>query len=190
VVHPGIPFSEHAPSLDQGGPVVYVGPLEPDCGVSDAIWAAHEAGMPITVAGLQATAAARVHTEVRLRPKLRLGDRLLEETTLGERRELLRSACCLVAPRWPAEPWSLHAVEAMAMGTPVVGVEGTVLAEQVDPGVTGKVVAGRGDLPEAVKAAVKLDRSIVREAAAWAYDTSVMVDAYEGLFHRLLRGLR
>lgn len=99
VVHPGIPFAEHTLSPDHDGPVVYVGPLVKDRGVELAISAAHEAGLPVAVAGVRSSAEARVHAEVVLRPKLRVGDVLLEETGLGERWDLLRDACCLVAPR-------------------------------------------------------------------------------------------
>lgn len=190
VVHPGIPFDEYPLSVEHDGPVVYIGPLEPDHGVEAAIRAAHQAGLPITVAGVRSSALARVHAEVMLRPLLRLGDVLVESTTPEERRDLLWSACCLVAPDHRPDPFSLVAVEAMALGAPVVGFEGTVLAEQVAHGVTGQVTARRGDLAQAIVAAAKLDPAVVREGAAWAYDLPRMVDGYETLFAQLLRGRR
>jgi glycosyltransferase involved in cell wall biosynthesis len=189
VIHPAIGFDAHPPRERHDGPLVYAGPLHPGARAEVAIRAAHEAGMPLVLAGTDPSAEARVHAAVRLRPKLSAEDVLLEEPGSAERRELLAGACCVVASLDDADPFPLPAVEAMAAGTPVVGLARTAAAEVVLHGTSG-MIAGRGvDLAQAVRAAVKLDPVMVRRSAG-RFDTPRMVAAYEGLFARLLRGSR
>ena len=187
VIHPGIPVGEHPLKRDHSGPCVYLGPLLDSHGAGLAVEAAHRAGRSIVLAGTQSGARATAYTEVELRPRLADGDELLEGVSLLERWELLANASCLVAPLHPSVPFSLEIVEAMAYGTPVVTVVGTVGAELVSHGVSGLVVDGSALLPEAIGKAERLDPCRVRADAASRFDLVGMVSAYEWLFRRLVR---
>jgi glycosyltransferase involved in cell wall biosynthesis len=82
--------------------------------------------------------------------------------------------------------YSLEVVEAMAYGTPVVTIVGTVGAELVCHGVSGLVLDGSVLLGEAIGKARRLDPVLIREHAARRFDLPRMVDAYERLFARLV----
>ncbi len=189
VISPSIPLADHPLSADHTGPCLYLGPLLPGHGARLALDAAHTAGQPITLAGGAAGGDADAYADVELRPRLGTRDRLLREVGLRERWALLAQARCLVAPLLDDEPHSVEIVEALAAGTPVVGLFDTVAAELVRPGVSGLLVMDPGDLGLAVGKVQRLDLDPkeVREQAA-RFDVPVTVNAYEALFDRLLDG--
>jgi len=143
-------------------------------------------GVPIVLAGTEPSARATAYAEVELRPRLAEGDVLLEQVSLLEWWDLLADACCLVAPLNAQVAFSLAVVEAMAYGTPVVTMVGTVGAELVSHGVSGLVLDSPDVLAEAIGKASRLDPARVREHAAGRFDLPRMVDAYERLFVRLV----
>jgi glycosyltransferase involved in cell wall biosynthesis len=191
-IHPAIPMEEFPVSADRDGPVVCVGSLGPGRGVDPVIDAAHMVGRPLVLAGTDTApeliAEARVNADVHLRPKLSGEDELLEQVSVSERWDLLANACCLVAPVWRETAFSLETLEAMAMGTPVVGYQRSVIAEQVIDGRSGVLTTGPSGLARAITRAAELDRAGVRASAEGRFALGEMVDAYERLFGRLLRG--
>ncbi len=185
VIHPAIPVGEHLLSPSHGGSCVYLGPLLDSHGAGLALAAAHKAGRSIVLAGTQPGARATAYTEVELRPQLADGDELLESVSLLERWDLLADASCLVAPLHPEVPYSLEIVEAMAYGTPVVTMVGTVGAELVSHGLSGQVVNDPVLLPAAIHKTEQLDPRRVRSYAASRFDLVGMVSAYEWLLTKL-----
>src|SRR6266511_632752 len=181
VIHPGIPVGQHPLNPSHGGPCVYLGPLLKGHGAGLALEAAHRAGRPIVLAGTQPSPRATAYTELELWPQLASDDELLESMSSLEQWELLASASCLVAPLHPGVAYSLEVVEAMAYGTPVVTMVGTVGAELVSHGVSGLVLSDRVLLPGAISKAERLDPRRVRAHAASRFDLRGMVSAYEWL---------
>lgn len=187
VVHPGVPIAEHPLSLDHDGPCVYLGPLQVGHGARAALEAAHAAGRPLVLAGTEPGEQARAYAEVELRPYLDGEDQLLEQVSLSERWDLLAGAHCLLGLVRYDTPNSLEILEAIAYGTPVVTMAGTVGAELVTHGTSGLVLMDRALLPEAIGKAGRLDPKEIREQAS-RFDIAVMVERYEALFRRLLGG--
>ncbi len=186
VIHPAIPVGEHPLGPRHGGPCLYLGPLLEGHGAGLALAAAHAAGRSIVLAGTQPGARATAYTEVELRPRLAEGDVLLEQVGLLDRWDLLAGASCLVAPLHPQMPYSLEIVEAMAYGTPVVTLVGTVGAELVSHGVSGLVASDPVLLAGAIGKTEPLDPRRVRAHAASRFDLRGMVSAYEWLFTQLV----
>jgi hypothetical protein len=185
VIHPAIPVGEHLLSFGHSGPCLYLGPLTERDGARVALEAAHRAGLPIVLAATVPSQQATAYANTALRPMLADGDELVPEVSLLERWELLAKASCLVAPLHPEVPYSLEIVEAMAYGTPVVTMVGTVGAELVSHGLSGLVVDDQAVLPEAILRSTRLNPRRVRDWAASRFDLVGMVSAYEWLFLRL-----
>ena len=185
VIHPGIPVAEHPLSTEHDGPCVYLGPLQVGHGARAALDAAHAAERPVVLAGTEPGGQVRAYAEVELRPYLGGEDQLLEQVSLSERWELLTGASCLLGLVRYDTPYSLEIVEAMAYGTPVVTMAGTVGAELVTHGTSGLVLMDRALLPEAIGKASRLDPKEIRERAN-RFDVAVTVECYEALFRRLL----
>ena len=148
-----------------------------------AIAAARAAGLPLDLAG---PVDDRDYFESVVRPAL--GGSVRHRGTLtGEAlRDLVAGAAVLlVTPDWE-EPFGLAAIEAMACGTPVAGIDRGAVGEVV--GEAG-VLAPPGDsaaLARAALAALEIPRAVPRARAARLYGLDAMLDGYERLY-RLAR---
>ena len=172
------------------GYVLYIGALETHKGV-DVLLDAYERfglGAPLVLVG------TRHHEMTRPLPE---GVTVAYEVPHDDVLAALAHASVAVVPSlWP-EPFGLVAVEAMAAGRPVVASAVGGLAELVDPGVTGTLVAPGdvGALARAVRALTGDPVSAARlgEAGrhrAERYATDRVVDEVEDLYVRLARPVR
>jgi glycosyltransferase involved in cell wall biosynthesis len=76
-------------------------------------------------------------------------------------------------------------IEAMACGTPVVGVKRGSVSEVVTPGATGYTGGSPGELAALVAPALALDRRLVRSTAEARFGFRTMVDSYLDLYRRM-----
>ena len=79
------------------------------------------------------------------------------------------------------------AIEAMACGTPVVGLANGALPDIIEHGLTGYVTSDQQKLPELVEAAQRLDRSLVRARSAERFDIRGVADQYGSLYEEIHR---
>jgi glycosyltransferase involved in cell wall biosynthesis len=102
------------------------------------------------------------------------------------RDDLVASARAVLAPlRW-SEPGGTFVVEALALGTPVVGLSMGCLPELVDHGRTGFLTHDEDELPDLLDAAAKLDPSESMRAAAARFTPSIMAARYLELYRAVL----
>ncbi len=117
------------------------------------------------------------------------GDQVVFLGSVGpERRaEVLGEAAVLLHPIYFDEPFGLSVVEAMACGTPVVAYRRGAMAEVVDEGVTGYLAHDVESSVDAVRAAMRLDRSAVHARAVARFGADRMVEDYLRAYETLLR---
>ena len=77
-------------------------------------------------------------------------------------------------------------IEAMACGTPVVGVRRGSVAEVIDSGLTGFSANTIEELAPLVEHATKLERRTVRAHGESRFGFRQMVDGYVSLYRELL----
>ncbi len=182
VIPHGINIRAFPFSPASGDHLLFLGRMIPDKGPLEAIEIARAAGRRLVLAG----------------PLVEGYDLGLDELVDGEqvrylgrvdhptRNRLLGEAAALLFPvRYP-EPFGLVMIEAMACGTPVLGVELGAVREIVEPGVTGFTSPSWQGLAELVEPAVALDRLAIRERALARFDYHRMVDGYEALYERVV----
>jgi glycosyltransferase involved in cell wall biosynthesis len=98
---------------------------------------------------------------------------------------LLREAAALIAPTLYLEPFGGVAVEAMLSGTPAVTSDWGAFPETVEEGVTGYRFHRVQEGVEAVKAALDLSRTQVRQRATERYSLAAVGPQYSRWFERL-----
>jgi len=103
-----------------------------------------------------------------------------------QKAELLRNAAALIFPIQWDEPFGLVMIEAMACGTPVVGVRRGSVAEVIDSGITGFSADTVDELAPLVEPAIKLNRTAIRAHGESRFGFRQMVDGYVSLYRELL----
>jgi len=167
-----------------GDSLVYFGRIHPDKGTADAIEIASRAGRRLVICGIVQDEA---YFRERVEPHID-GDRVTYLGSVGplQRAEVLGGAAALLHPVFFAEPFGLSVVESMTCGTPVVAYERGSMAEIVDVGETGYLVAGVEEAVEAVERAVSLDRAVCRQVAERRFSAARMVDDYMRVYDDVL----
>lgn len=167
----------------QGGDgLFFIGRIEPGKGPDLAVQVAGRLGCPLVLAG---PIIDQQFFDRAIRPFLNGQIEYVGVVDHAQKIELFgRAGCTLLPSRWE-EPFGLVAVEAMACGTPVVGLANGALPEIVEPGRTGYLAQDEADLTELVAMAVDLNRSAVRERVAARFDISHVAQKYYDLYREI-----
>ena len=186
LVHNAIAVGEYPFNAEKEDWCLWLGRMSPEKAPDLAIKAAREAGMPIVLAGKCNEPSERRYFARRVRPLLGPDARWLGEAGTGAKKDLLARARCLVFPVQWEEPFGLVMVEAMACGTPVVGLRRGAVPEIVADGVTGFVRDRPEDLPAALRAVDRLEPKACRQHAADHFDLPRMIAGYESVYRAVL----
>jgi len=162
-----------------GRPLDLAGPV---AGAADP--AALEAGLADPESPLHRHADVRFYLE-RVRP-LEGGEiRWIGSLTGAEKLAVLGRARALLTPiRWD-EPGGTAVVEALACGTPVVGMRRGALPTLVDHGVTGFLADDPAELPGLLDRVGELDPAACRRAAEERFSAGTMAERYLELYARV-----
>jgi glycosyltransferase involved in cell wall biosynthesis len=177
-------------------------------GIDTAVRACRAAGLPLVLAGpvgglpdraaLDAALADPART-VRDYPDVRwfvdelaplLDDdrvRWIGTVSGAAKSDLLRRARAVLCPiRW-AEPGGTAVCEALAAGTPVIGMARGCLPSLLEPGVTGFLARDEEEFTAALGRLDELDPRACAEAARRRFAPEVMAAGYERLYADVLR---
>jgi len=99
----------------------------------------------------------------------------------------LGNASALLYPIERPEPFGLAMIEAMSCGTPVIGWRRGAVPEVIDAGVTGFVVDSVEQAVAALPAALRLDRTRVRERFEQRFSARRMAHEYLALYRSIGR---
>lgn len=194
VIHHGVDVERIPVGTGEGGYVAFLGRMNPDKGVHQAIDLARRAGIPIKVAAKCREDAEREYFDAEIRPRLGADVEYLGEVGDADKYALLGGALALVNPiQWP-EPFGLVMVEALACGTPVVATPWGAAPEIVDDGHTGFLRTDMRGLAASLAHLSAIDRRACRGAAEQRFSMTRMVRDHERLYARLagarLRGMQ
>ena len=191
IIHNGLNL-EGAPFVEEpGDELCFVGRVDPEKGIVDAIDVAKRAGRRLRIAAKVGNMAGqRAYYENVFKPALAKAGSSIEylgELKPAERDQLFATSYGTLMPgAWP-EPFGLVSIESLACGTPVLARRVGALPEIMREGVDGFF----GDDPAAMAFYVdrlgSLDRREIRERVIERFSAARMTDRYEELYARLVR---
>ncbi len=184
-IHHGIDTDAFSLHPAPGGYLLFFGRIHPHKGTAEAIDVALEAGLPLVIAGI---VQDQQYFDEHVSPRID-GDRVtfVGAASAEERSELLGGAHALLHLISFDEPFGYSVVEAMACGTPVIAFRRGSMAELIDDGRTGFLVADTSGAVAAVDRAGTLDRPSIRAQAVARFGVARMVDEYLDAYAKVVR---
>lgn len=193
VVFNGVDLSLYrfSPEVPPDAPLAFLGRLEPIKGVHLAIAIARAAGRKLVIAGNRVeTGSAAGYFEREIAPHLNAGDtgavRWIGPVDDAAKDELLGSAAALLMPIQWEEPFGIVMAEALACGTPVIGLRRGSVPEVVRDGVNGFVRDTAEEAAAAVSLLPTIDRREVRRDCEARFGADAIVSAYEAIYYELV----
>jgi len=192
VVYNAVPLDtlEFSPEVSADAPLVFLGRIEAIKGAHLAIEVARRTKRRLVVAGnVPGDEASQTYFREQVKPHID-GDAVTYVGAVDDvqKSALLGRASAFLMPVLWDETFGIVMAEALACGTPVLGLRRGAVPEVVDHGVTGFVADDVAGLARAVERASTLSRAACRAAAVTRFSPRALVDAYEAIFHHALRG--
>lgn len=182
----GLPEGPAPPNVHKRDYLAFLGRIAPEKRPDRAIEIAKRAGIPLKIAA-KVDPADQDYFDHVIRPQL--NHPLIEfigEIGDHEKRDFLGNAIALLFPiDWP-EPFGLVMIEAMKEGTPTIAWRRGSVPEVVDEGMTGFIVDSIEEAVVAVRRAVELDRTAVRQRFEERFTASRMASSYVAEYEGLL----
>jgi glycosyltransferase involved in cell wall biosynthesis len=182
VIPNGIDMTAFSLVVQQGPSLFFIGRMEEEKGADLAVQVARMLDLPLTLAG---PVTEDGFFESRIEPFLGDGIRYVGVVDHHRKRELFGQAGCVLMPSRVEEAFGMVSVEAMASGTPVIGLARGSLPEIIEPGLTGFVAASEQQVASLVPAALRLDRRGIRARAEQRFDVRRIALAYRRLYERI-----
>lgn len=185
-VHNALRVEEWPFQAEKSDYALFLGRFAPYKGAHLAVQAAHQAGVPLVLAGKCNEPAERAYFEQCVRPLLTEDDHVFGVADAASKRKLLAGAQCLLFPIQWEEPFGIVMIEAMTCGTPVVALRGGAVGEVVVDGVTGLICEQPAELPAAIKRARELDPASCRRHVAANFGVAQLGSGYERIYQQVL----
>jgi glycosyltransferase involved in cell wall biosynthesis len=184
----GVPLDTYdfVSEVPPDAPLVFLGRIEEIKGPHLAIDAALRTGARLVIAG-NVPEPHRAWFEAHVAPRID-GDqiRYVGPVDDAQKNALLGSARAFLMPILWEEPFGIVMAEALACGTPVIGLRRGAVPEVVDDGVTGFVRDDLDGLVEAVGRLGEIDRAACRAAVEARYSADAVVEGYLAVYRRML----
>ena len=187
VIHNGLDIDSYPFNGDagRGDHLLFLSRISREKGAHLAISVARKLGRRLVLAGNVASQDEEYFRTYVL-PQID-GDQVqyVGEVDYDRKREVLQQPHCLLAPLTWEEPFGLFMVEALACGTPVVGLNRGSVSEVVKHGETGFVVDTLEEMTVAVGRVDSIDRWACRLDAQRRFGYRTMVDRYVAAYERV-----
>jgi glycosyltransferase involved in cell wall biosynthesis len=174
--------------------LLWLGRICHEKGAHVALDAAHDAGVPIIMAGkVYPFAYHQQYFEREIVPRLqRMGSnaRFVDSPSLADKIALLRGARAVLVSSLAEETSSLVAMEAAACGTPVIACRRGALPEVIDDGETGILVNNKDEMVRAVTRVKRIHPRICHAYAQRNFSSTRMADGYQALYERVAKEKR
>ncbi|TSC96529.1 MAG: group 1 glycosyl transferase [Parcubacteria group bacterium Athens0714_26] len=187
VVYNGIIPEKYVFKEVAGDYFMYLGRLNKEKGIVDAINISREAGVKLVVAGNIVGADEWNYFLHEIQPLLNEENvNFVGQVDFNEKVRLLGGAKALLFPIDRREPFGLVMIEAMACGTPVIAYRRGSVPEVVKDKKTGFIVETKEEMIEAIKNINAINRKDCRTHVEQNFTIKQMVDKYEEIYKKLI----
>ena len=173
------------PSVTADAALVFLGRIEKIKGIHLAIELAKKSGKKLIIAG-NIPKAGRKYFKNEILPQLNEDIQYIGPINDKQKNEILGKACALVMPILWDEPFGIVMIEAMACGTPVIGMDRGAVKEVIIHGKNGYIGTSMDDLCHAVQNIPTIDRLSVRDYVEENFSASVIVNQYLTLYKKTM----
>ncbi len=173
----------------KGDYALFLGRFSADKGAHTALDAAHEAGIPLVLAGKCSEPSEQAYFAAEVQPRIGPDDVVFGLADAREKRLLLANARCLLFPVQWEEPFGMVMIEAMACGTPVVALSAGAVPEIVIDGVTGILCDKRDQLAAAMHAVTGIDPVACRAHVASRFSAAELAHGYTDAYRRAIAAM-
>jgi glycosyltransferase involved in cell wall biosynthesis len=184
----GVPLARYDFCKDPGpcAPLVFLGRVEEIKGPHLALEVSRRAGIPLIIAG-NVPAEHRAWFEANIAPHVD-GHQVIYTGPVDDKAKnaLLGRARGLLMPILWEEPFGIVMAEAMACGTPVIGLSRGAVPEIVEHGVTGFVAGDIEGLVEAVEQIGQIDRATCRARVERLFSDVAITESYLTIYAEML----
>lgn len=166
---------------------MYLGRINKEKGIVDAIVAAKNAGVKLVVAGNMVGGEEWNYFLHEVQPLLNEENiNFVGQLNFEEKVKLLGGAKALLFPIDRREPFGLVMIEAMACGTPVIAFRRGSVLEVIKDKKTGFIVDNKEEMTEAIKKIDIIKRKDCRDHVEQNFTLKQMVDRYEEIYKKLV----
>lgn len=192
VIYNGVPTDtyEFRGSVSSDAPLVFLGRVEEIKGPHLAVEIARRSGRRLVIAGnIPDDEAHRVFFDTHVAPYVD-GHQVqyIGPVNDWEKNELLGKAAALLMPILWEEPFGIVMAEALACGTPVIGLNRGSVPEIVYHEVNGFVCKSVDEMVAAVGRLDEINRSACRSVMEEKFSDVAVIGAYESLYYKLSSG--
>lgn len=176
--------------VTRDAPLIFLGRIEPIKGVHLAIEVARESGRRLTIAGnIPAGSEHQRYFDDEIAPHLD-DDRIRYVGPVDDetKNAILGGSAAMLMPIQWEEPFGIVMAEALACGTPVIGLARGSVPEIVRHGVDGFVCNTVAEMVHAAGRLEEIDRANCRRSMEERFSARGMVDAYEAIYAELVKG--
>ncbi|WP_326812995.1 glycosyltransferase family 4 protein [Streptomyces scopuliridis] len=181
----GIDLQIHPYRDDKEDFLVFLGRTADEKGPEQAVEVAKRSGRHLKMLVKREEPEEREHWERCVAPVLSGDEDIIDSPSHEQKVDVLGRAAGLLFPIQWAEPFGLVMAEAMACGTPVIGLAKGAVPEVVEDGVTGFVVSSLDEMVDAVPRLKELSPTACRERTARLFSAQTMTARYAELFTSL-----
>ncbi len=188
-IYHGIPVGEYPFNPKPEKYFCYVGRISPDKGVHLSVRAAKDLGLNFKIAGL-IDKAHESFFEREIQPFLGRKIKYLGLVSEVQKRNILKNAVGFLHLNTYNEGFGLALIEALAYGTPVIGMKLGSIPEIIENGKCGFVISNFEEAKEAIKKIEQIDRNNCRKVVEQKFSLEKMISEYEKAYKKVLTAFK
>lgn len=189
-VYNGFPVDTYEPNFEynENAPLIFLGRIEEIKGTTIAIEVAKRINKDLIIAG-NIPSNGETYFKREIEPHLSEQIKYVGPVNDAEKNKLLRQASAFLMPILWDEPFGIVMAEAMACGTPVIGLARGSVPEVVNDTVTGFVCHNVDEMVLAVSKLNTINRETVWKTAMDRFSSKSIVSEYIKLYEKRIQNI-